>query len=139
MKLTKLEKKILMDIASIYGGKLRFIRQKDVAFWYWGDVVLGEFDTLTDTLSAFFHELGHHGCWTTKKYLPYHTKGGTFLYNKTIKQVARYALNAELKADQIGKELMAFWFPTYRYIPGYKNDKESLAFLRGYYLKFAIK
>lgn len=134
-KLAPKERKILKDIAKLYGCRVVFGNQGS-SWDHNKTIFVSEEKGLNYTLSNFFHELGHYVNYHTGKYMMYHDlkQWPRLMKMKSLRMVVRYCLDAELFTERQGRALMKFWFPCKKYITTYKNDKESFEFLRGYYL-----
>lgn len=77
------------------------------------------------TVSVFCHELGHYLNLLNKKYYKYHRWAGKKFTKrfKTKHRAVRYALDAELYTDKVGREICKQYFPEVRYFGSYKDNK----------------
>lgn len=135
-KLTRSQKDTLRLIASFYGCRVKF-KGTNSGYWTGTEVILvGKCDTLSGTLSIFFHELTHFINWKLKRYPTYHNPKNFGKLAKKFKSKSlaiTYALKAELFTDKEGKKLCKEWFPSIKYKSYYSDTKYCYRFLYHYY------
>ena len=127
-------KKYIKDICEIYGCTLK-ISNKNTGGLYWnGSITLSNDMSDKETITVFCHELAHYKNDIENKYPIFHkTNHYKAIERMGRKNFARYALNAELYTEKIGKELCKIWFPAHVFKYGYKNNQYWLGFFYGYY------
>lgn len=101
-------KKELLTLAQKYGVKLRFVARGDFAGKYDCDnkIIIINFRanvTRGESLSVFFHELGHWYCCRNNLWRDYHYPSNKIDYNQIIKT----ALKAERFIDRWAKKEMS--------------------------------
>lgn len=135
--LTLPEKRLLRQIASFYGCKVKFEHRP-------GGVFIGKYikigykGTRREIFSIFCHELAHFINWKTGRYPIYHNPKNFDNFHKCFRsygQLVRYSLNAEIFTDKQGAKLCKEWFPGIKYEILYKNTKLCYEFLAGYYFR----
>lgn len=125
----------LTEICKIYGCILKFSNKNTGGLYWKGVIVLSENMSTKETISVFCHELAHYKNDIENKYPIFHKTNHCKAIKKMgRKKFARYALNAELYTEKIGKELCKIWFPDFKFKAGYKNNQYWLGFFYGYYL-----
>lgn len=83
--------------------------------------------------SILFHEIAHILCYRNKKYIVYN--GPTWNRDVPPSKIAakhffKTALNAELEADRLGKELMAKYYPKMKFVGWYQKKINQKKFLK---------
>lgn len=131
-------KRYMLDIAKIYGVKVKF-ENRSGGIFRGDEIAVGvNRETQKEIIKTFCHELAHFVLWKTGKYKKFHDPkyfGNLHSQFKHYGHLVRYALNAEIATEKLGKQLCKEWFPKVKYEPYYKNTKLCYEFLYGYYFR----
>lgn len=124
----KKTKKYCETLAKMHGAKLTWVKGKDFGYYIPSTnkifVARGSSDRIA--ISVFCHELSHYMNFLNKKYYKYHSLVGK-KYLRTFKTkhaAVRYALNAELYTDKMGRKFCKANFPGVIFHASYKDNKQ---------------
>lgn len=132
-------KAYIKAIARFYKVKLRFTSGSCGLYWK-GAISLGKDATDKHIIDTFFHELAHFKNDLEGLYPVYHKVDARKAIRRMgIKRYAKYALEAELVTESVGKELCKIWMPKHKYRKSYQRTAYWHGFMYGYYLPEAGK
>lgn len=130
--------KPLVDIARIFGIKVRFFKQtpkNDVGWTFMVDnkvhvpVDVERFnEDYQNIYSNFFHEMVHVLNYQEGYYPAYHNPKANLTKKQELMK-KRTALRAEMFTDKRAKMLMKSFFPKLKFSYHYRNNKKSRKFL----------
>jgi hypothetical protein len=115
-------------IAKIYKIDVRFYNKLKGASGYampWKNKIYVLKTSKSDTISIFFHELGHVVDFRNKKYIKYNGGKGNYNYLK------KFSLLAERHADNTGKNLCKKYFPKIKWKDAYRT-RNDIKFLNDF-------
>lgn len=130
--MTKKTKEYCETITKMHGAKLKWINNKrEQPHGYYipntNKIFVSKNAPERMVISIFCHEMSHYLNFLNKrKYYKYHSLVGK-KYLRTFKTkhaAVRYALDAELYTDRMGKKFCKEWFPGIRYHTSYKDTQQ---------------
>ena len=128
-------KTYIEDISKIYGVKIQFNHNPRGGAYWRGKIILGTKAPNRDIIDVFCHELAHYVNDIEGRYPVYHRVDAKKAIRRMgLKHFARYALDAEIFTDKVGRKLAKLWFPKHKYVVGYTKSQYDLGFFHGYYL-----